>query len=1614
MANNKETFLNLTSDKRETTIYGLPADGKYRVEIEAFRVVDQDIDADGVIESTVAVAPASPYQPSPDVLIKDGVKIGGVTAGTIAGAINSLSSGGYLDTLAPPIPSGLALSSSITDTAASLTLTWNASTASDFATYIVAIKEGAGNFVEFQTTSPNYRRDGLTRNVICTAKVAAVDRAGNKSSFSSEVSITTARDTVAPGIVGNITASTTYETAFLKWGNPADTDIAGNKVELYRAGVLVNTLTTSATPLSTGNITLTGLTKASTYYVRISAFDTSGNYSAAVQSGDFTTAGGIVASDLVDGLAPVTTVTALPAVAGYTGTPLIMFNRDVYRIINGVWSKSVNGADVVASSLPGSALVPTTSLPSTISVANVAGLNTIGDAFKRADWSTVAGTGKPADNATADVSFQYSGNIAATNIEIAGNSLSKTGATSDWSTPSTTGDVIIPVQRYPGGMRFSWRGSYANYALAVGLLIGQNRYLDSLLFSIRTSGNTANFYLGTAIDGSGVVYDANTVFEIAYDNVNIYLRTDGVTRRTYPVASGLSYVPHSHFKDFGARMSDISFTTYTDNAWLSVGGVGRPENNATSGDNILPNSALLTDTTGWTLQGSISRVVATAGDPGNYFRGTANNAVPVSAKYPVPSGVSKLFFSYWKRSSESGQQVALDFTFETATGTLAGTQRFNSFVGAANVWTLVSGSVSLPANTARFALGPTLVIGSGQTHDIGLIRIGITESAATVGAPSGTMVGGTLSQDVETRANDPATRVNAGVTTITGGKITTGTITALQIAASTITATQIAASTITATQIAASTITATQIAANTITANQIAGATITANQLAANAVTADKIAANSIATNKLSVASRPISTIGINMRIEPNGSIAWDSGFIQYVSSTGDYASEVITANNAGIPSTITYFYFVPGSGVISSSSNESAVLNNSTFKHIATWSGGTALNMAAGVGTVLNGDRIVTGTINANKIVAASITSAQIAAGTITANNIQVGTISAAQLAAGAITATKLAIGTSDSIIPDSSFQDPAFWIAGNPAGVTFIPTNGSWPAAPVNLLNVVGDGGPRDWYTPFFEAEAGATYRIRAYYYTNANFSGWMNPVLHMPGFQWLSMKSGFASNPDTVDGHTITTPSGGVMFKEMTVTNLNSYDTKRWQFRFKSAFVGNFQFFATIIRVSDATLIADGAITTNKITVGSLNGDRITAGTLDANTIRAGTVLSNLVQVANTGFGSNFDLGAAMVAANNPAQRINQGTTTIGPGFINISGGTTLDNWRTGTQINGGAVSASSISADKLKIGARGVSTEGIDFYTSMINGGLELSWSPGAVRFTNGNGANDVRGTAGGNTYGIPKTCYIYWIEGESALRVTSNSGDVYGNTNAIMMATYDGAYRFNVTYGGTIIDGQRITTGSITADRMSVGSLSAISANIGEVTAGLIRSADNTASLNLGTKRLSFVTGDWRVVNGSSIGPNANMVQWFGPNSVAVGSETIANSRFALANDGRIYYGAAELGLGGGISKQTVGYEITLMKMLDVGASVSFEANVFKEAGGQGGTLQVVLYAGVAGQALGAVASANGSYVGPSEPGGASLTGTYTNNTGIKQAFNFQVSSNGLGGPVRAGQSYLSM
>ena len=251
-----------------------------------------------------------------------------------------------------------------------------------------------------------------------------------------------------------------------------------------------------------------------------------------------------------------------------------------------------------------------------------------------------------------------------------------------------------------------------------------------------------------------------------------------------------------------------------------------------------------------------------------------------------------------------------------------------------------------------------------------------------------------------------------------------------------------------------------------------------------------------------------------------------------------------------------------------------------------------------------------------------------------------------------------------------------------------------------------------------------------------------------------------------------------------------------------------------------IDDATLIEDGVIVTRHVTVGSLNGDRITAGTLNADRITAGSItgdridtgtsLPGTIKVGNTGVTISTVQANASLGAQDPASRINANSTQIDPGRVLISGGSTLASWRDGnnlTQINGGAISANSITANKLKIGNRNVTFDGLYFRT---NGSNVMSWQTGSVHYIDDNGNNKVVTIADGSITG---SGYVYWIKDETFLRTTPTVGPHLGE-DRIHIATYLGSDTKIVHYGGTIIEGNEIRTGTVRADHIVAQGLQA--------------------------------------------------------------------------------------------------------------------------------------------------------------------------------------------------------
>lgn len=214
------------------------------------------------------------------------------TSGNVS-AFSSVASGatatvgpGDLDTTAPGVPTGLALSSSLTlDTDGSqiitLLATWAAVSASDLAYYDVQIKEAAGGFVSAACATTR-REWPVKAGVSYTVKVRAVDQLGNRSAFSSDVTATATADSTPPGAPSGLSAASSVGSVFLSWTNPSDGDLSA--VDIYEnttnsSGTAVLVGTVNALPGQAGGLTRSGLVSGVTRYYWVKAIDTSGNRS---------------------------------------------------------------------------------------------------------------------------------------------------------------------------------------------------------------------------------------------------------------------------------------------------------------------------------------------------------------------------------------------------------------------------------------------------------------------------------------------------------------------------------------------------------------------------------------------------------------------------------------------------------------------------------------------------------------------------------------------------------------------------------------------------------------------------------------------------------------------------------------------------------------------------------------------------------------------------------------------------------------------------------------------------------------------------------------------------------------------------------------------------------------------------------------------------------------------------------------------------------------------------------------------------------------------------------------------------------------------------------------
>lgn len=193
--------------------------------------------------------------------------------------IEVTSAGVIFDKDPPAVPSGLNLSA-VTETLPTgetqyrLVATWDASPSENFSYFIVEIKRADGNYIAFNATEPSYEWPGLIANETYTIRVKSVSRDNYPSNYADEQSITMPMKTTGPGAPSSLSAVASLKSAFLKWVNPADADLASveiwfNSTDNRGTATLVGSSKTTA-------FTHSGLTTDVDVYYWIRGVNTSG------------------------------------------------------------------------------------------------------------------------------------------------------------------------------------------------------------------------------------------------------------------------------------------------------------------------------------------------------------------------------------------------------------------------------------------------------------------------------------------------------------------------------------------------------------------------------------------------------------------------------------------------------------------------------------------------------------------------------------------------------------------------------------------------------------------------------------------------------------------------------------------------------------------------------------------------------------------------------------------------------------------------------------------------------------------------------------------------------------------------------------------------------------------------------------------------------------------------------------------------------------------------------------------------------------------------------------------------------------------------------------------
>jgi hypothetical protein len=1348
--------------------------------------------------------------------------------------ITNIEGGSLLDTTAPGTVTGLALSSSVafdTDGSQIVTLSaiWNGVSDLDLQNYELAIQENSGTFIEFVSGKSSLKYDWKVRaNQSFNIKIRAVDTSGNRSAWSAIVSLTSAKDTVAPSAPTGLSILSGLSSLFIKWQNPTDIDLS--RILIYE-----NTINNSSTatliaavngsPSDPGAYTRSGLTSGVTLYYWLKAEDTSGNtssFSTVVSS----TTNLITLPDFSSSLKPVEKVTLLP-IAGTSGRIVFLTtDNKLYRDTGSSWISTTAASDVtgqltstqiadssiLSAKIAANAITVTQMADNAITTAKIASgavdssilaANAVISSKIAANAITVT---QMADNAITTAKIVVgavdSSILAANAVTLAKFATGLTPVEVVATLPSTgnfTGRTVSlttdgKLYRYFGGQ---WLASIP--ANDITGTITTTQITDNAITTAKVAAN--------AITATQIAANTITASQIATGTITASQIATG-TITASQIATGTITATKLAVGDYENLIKDPEF--YDTNYWYTTGGGLSTVADVTgTGATQLASRAAYTTATpnGTTTQGAAWVCLLNTGP--QYLPVEPLKSYRISGKVLVKAGFNGVLYAY-------GYFFAGDRT--TSLGAVGPTICDYRTV-ACTVDTIIeySNVAATVANTA-------------------FLRVGIYGGWSTTLASTG--IAYVTSPRVQRMAS--------------GELIVDGSVTAIKIAANTITASQIAAGAITATQIATGTITATQIAASTITAAKIATGTITAGLLAANAITADKLIVGSVGQSlvlnggaesadisgwKVGGYTSAGSTFTATTTALKSGAYGFEltktavgnqaSGRCRSMSVQGlkNYAVKISLKGSASstVGVFVRIYWFsaqVNGFGTtqvstqdLTSWSDAAASTSYTEIERVIT-APATAKFAEIEVINYINGPlslyfddvefyqqtttaMLADGVVTAAKIVANTITAGQIAANTITAGQIAANTITASQIASGTITATQISAGT----------------ITATEIAATTI-TGAKLVAGTITATQIA---------------------------------SGTITATQIAAG---------------TITGNKLV--AGTITSNEIAANTITAS-----------------QIAANTITASQ---IAASTITASQIAANTITASQIAANSISGDRISTSTSLPGTITIGATG----VTLSTIQSQANDPAARVNANSTIIDPGKILVSGATTLANWRNGsdsTKIEGGAIAANTITANKIAVGLREIDTS-ISFDTNRSN---QVSWNGGYIRYMDDNGNSAVVSvSAGSATWPGTGWVYIWWNKGSTVLNYGPTD---FNNINDVQLARYYGGTNLNTIVGRTIIDGDYIKTGTINANHIGVNSLSAITADLGTITAGTI----------------IFNNGSYMKVQGTGFGTTNQFIEWYGPSLGSITSCSESNAISYLKVNGQAYFGG---GLSSGVLKNS--------------------------------------------------------------------------------------------------------